>query len=91
MIDELMRFVKNEMDCNSVFKFDVGCMNRVKRDKEILSCLKKLEAYRKAWDKVYSEIDDYIKSHGRYASAKTALYILDKYRPKESDINEDGN
>lgn len=85
MIDELMIFVKNEMDCNSVFKFDVGCINRVKIDKEILSCLKELEVYRKAWDKAYNEIVDYIKSHGRYASAKTVLYILDKYKPKEGD------
>lgn len=56
-----------------------------------INAMEELQAHREAWEKTQKEIEEYIGTHGNMTSAKTALFIVDKYRPKEGESNDSSN
>ena len=66
----------------------VKCRECAKEHIQLAEWIKELKAHREAWEKMQKEIEEYIDTYGNMASVKTVLYIVDKYRPKEGDGND---
>lgn len=85
-ITELEWFIDREMKGNEALTNDPGCVARAKIDRDILACLKELQAHREAWEKVLDEMmNASIPGQDAEYVYENIYDIIKKYRPKEGD------